>query len=97
VRVTALKRVDLPTFGRPTIPAFSIKSVNLKCERGLAQVGFKGEYMRKGRRGRDEEIRLTSRFKIWSGGNRVALDESVGGTQIRSAWRRRSGRFHLRR
>jgi len=25
VRVTALKRVDLPTFGKPTIPALNIK------------------------------------------------------------------------
>jgi len=39
VRVTALKRVDLPTLGRPTIPAWSIGVVRIAGERAHAN-GF---------------------------------------------------------
>jgi hypothetical protein len=33
VRVTALKSVDFPTFGRPTIPALNMISVAAICDR----------------------------------------------------------------
>jgi hypothetical protein len=34
--VTALKRVDLPTFGRPTIPAWSLRAARIAARRGFA-------------------------------------------------------------